>query len=432
MENIILDNLFDKYFGGAWDDSRVFKELKKELQNTSGKGKLYKYRPVNKKSLEALQEQVLYCSPPSAFNDPFDCKAGIDLASLSEMILSGIGGERTESQEELNTDEEVALLIRRGKGGGDYSVEERERIEVFRQEYPSLYGMLKEIQNADISGGWTIERFAQDPNILREIGRITGCSDEYFKIIDHYGEFLSALLRVSMQRPDIWEKKPDDAIRDIAEIMGVSGDVDGITLSGKIAAGISPGLALEVEDEEQKLNVFLNKMSEKIDQEFTIGCLAEDYKNRLMWSHYADSHKGFCIEYDFSEVNLEKEGLLIFPVCYSENRSTYPWEIARSTDPQVLKEASKKAIEILLKKDSAWSYEKEWRLINPSSRRGSAVRLPCVSRIYLGACCKGRKRSRVISVAKRLKIPVSEMWIDRGKYELHTRPIDVKIKGESF
>ena len=24
-----------------------------------------------------------------------------------------------------------------------------------------------------------------------------------------------------------------------------------------------------------------------------------------MWSHYADSHKGFCIEYDYSQVDEE-------------------------------------------------------------------------------------------------------------------------------
>jgi hypothetical protein len=27
--------------------------------------------------------------------------------------------------------------------------------------------------------------------------------------------------------------------------------------------------------------------------------LSKDYKNELLWAHYADSHKGFCIEYNF-------------------------------------------------------------------------------------------------------------------------------------
>ncbi len=27
--------------------------------------------------------------------------------------------------------------------------------------------------------------------------------------------------------------------------------------------------------------------------------LSKDYKNELLWAYYADSHKGFCIEYDY-------------------------------------------------------------------------------------------------------------------------------------
>lgn len=54
----------------------------------------------------------------------------------------------------------------------------------------------------------------------------------------------------------------------------------------------------------------INTIAEKADdliingtKEFGICCFSETNNNIHMWSHYADSHKGICIEYDSSEFN---------------------------------------------------------------------------------------------------------------------------------
>lgn len=63
------------------------KELFRYLVNKTG-GKLYKYRFFDKNgySISNLENCTLYCAPPSAFNDPFDCKIGLDFRSLFEAI----------------------------------------------------------------------------------------------------------------------------------------------------------------------------------------------------------------------------------------------------------------------------------------------------------------------------------------------------------
>ena len=54
------------------------------MSDTDG-GKLYKYRSFKSGHLhDLLEEQTLFCSKPSAFNDPFDCKIGVDFHSLVE------------------------------------------------------------------------------------------------------------------------------------------------------------------------------------------------------------------------------------------------------------------------------------------------------------------------------------------------------------
>ncbi|TOQ62498.1 hypothetical protein CGG93_22215, partial [Vibrio parahaemolyticus] len=45
-------------------------------------------------------------------------------------------------------------------------------------------------------------------------------------------------------------------------------------------------------------------------------CLADKPDNNLMWSHYANSHKGFCLEWDVTKINAE-------PVTYQRKIATF-------------------------------------------------------------------------------------------------------------
>lgn len=60
------------------DASRKIMEM---LMADMDNGKMYKYRAFNEYALSNLKEGTLYCAVPSSFNDPFDCKIGIDIQS---------------------------------------------------------------------------------------------------------------------------------------------------------------------------------------------------------------------------------------------------------------------------------------------------------------------------------------------------------------
>lgn len=51
-------------------------------------------------------------------------------------------------------------------------------------------------------------------------------------------------------------------------------------------------------------------------------CMTETYDNILMWSHYANSHKGICIEYDVKKLLTQKNAFnyYIYPVIYGKVR----------------------------------------------------------------------------------------------------------------
>lgn len=96
--------------------------------------------------------------------------------------------------------------------------------------------------------------------------------------------------------------------------------------------------------------IFHNKSNELIG----VLCLAEMKDNLLMWSHYADSHKGFCIKFDasnefFNRKRSEKDEFYhLRKVVYLEKRPN-----------KMLTNMS--GVDLLLHKSNVWAYEEEWR-----------------------------------------------------------------------
>ena len=136
-------------------------------------------------------------------------------------------------------------------------------------------------------------------------------------------------------------------------------------------------------------NEIMQRFYLSIQQEearWTIACFSEQNDSTLMWGHYADSHKGFCLEYDFQSIlnNCDKTcvdirgcnklmlNLPLAPIIYRKNR--FDATAFFSTVIQAsLQEANKIPMDLfyddtlivlkcLLTKSIDWAYEKEWRL----------------------------------------------------------------------
>lgn len=85
-------------------------------------------------------------------------------------------------------------------------------------------------------------------------------------------------------------------------------------------------------------------------------CVNTDPKNILMWSHYADQHRGLCIGYRFDYAKL-REVALIRKVGYPESDDL---EVLTAND---LHDTDSSVEKLLLKKSRLWRYEGEWRFI---------------------------------------------------------------------
>ena len=170
-------------------------------------------------------------------------------------------------------------------------------------------------------------------------------------------------------------------------------------------------------------------LSETSKRYSTIACFSESIDSILMWSHYANSNKGFALEYDFRptlEQPIKNVGL--FPVVYSEERfdiSDYiAWVFLRIIGfPAKMPDISA-SIKNALWKSDVWAYEKEWRVIDSTPRdiadeKASAIHYMPVA-IYYGRHMSGDDKRRLHEVAKEKGIMEYEMYLDYSslKYEM--------------
>jgi len=108
------------------------------------------------------------------------------------------------------------------------------------------------------------------------------------------------------------------------------------------------------------------------EKETRVLSFSEDHRNALMWSHYADYHRGICI--GFRRAVMEQ----LAPLQQVHYRARVP------TLPEELPEEEKLSASFL-SKSGDWGYEREWRIITFDGRE--YLNLPCgaISVVIFGA-----------------------------------------------
>ena len=166
----------------------------------------------------------------------------------------------------------------------------------------------------------------------------------------------------------------------------------------------------------------------------TIACFSEDVQSILMWSHYADSHRGFALEYDFRPtLKRPLPHIGLYPVIYSEYRfDASPfllWALFTVLGIKANNLDEMASIKAALYKSKMWEYEKEWRMIDPGlhdlqNPTPSVIEFQPVA-IYFGQNMSPKDKVRLHKISLEKGIREYEMYIDYGsqKYEMLYRPI---------
>ena len=127
----------------------------------------------------------------------------------------------------------------------------------------------------------------------------------------------------------------------------------------------------------------------KLKKEVRICSLSKNKDNALLWAHYANEHKGCCIEVevaeDFSWKRIDDTYCSCFPILHSGQ-----------SDDEI--------IEMLFKtKSDYWSYEDEVRFVKhlPLSKDGKPHKANLhvkVKKIYLGIRVTDEEKDRIVRI----------------------------------
>jgi hypothetical protein len=151
------------------------------------------------------------------------------------------------------------------------------------------------------------------------------------------------------------------------------------------------------------------------DQRFGVVSLSEIWDNLLLWSHYANCHKGFCVGFD-------REKLKNSDFVSASSQVAYYEQI-----PQISPLEKDIMWEIFLKtcsKAKDWSYEREVRLIklwdDPVESKRRVVELPdgYIKEVTLGMAINEKSKKDIVEICKENHIIVYQSIRSRKKFSL--------------
>lgn len=132
--------------------------------------------------------------------------------------------------------------------------------------------------------------------------------------------------------------------------------------------------------------IVIDKLSKESNERVGICCFTEVNTDILMWSHYANCHRGICLEFSNVAPPFQKTQ----PVEYSDE---YP---KLDLEAVVTSEELRAAAPWMLRKSDHWSYEKEWRVLDFDGGPGSKpFQASCLTGVILGCRISEEQEAKV-------------------------------------
>lgn len=182
---------------------------------------------------------------------------------------------------------------------------------------------------------------------------------------------------------------------------------EGYAKNGVCAEAI-PRHALEINKEDKEAFYNYRESVHSLIQSKGVFSLSEANDDILMWSHYAENHKGFCIQYSRSPENIL--GTEAEPVIYQE-------ELPSLSASAITTRNGGSIDSLWLTKSSHWRYEREWRVL--SHKGGTSLNFPCkIDSIIFGLNMNKENRYTIRRIMENRGITFKEALKKKNKFGL--------------
>ena len=261
--------------------------------------------------------------------------------------------------------------------------------------------------------------FVQSEKDKRKIGKL---ENDYFiyKVFDE----LVSLNKISLNKRSRailnGLQKEMKAMNWILEKRPYFDRIWGFNLLTKIIETKSPEVELRLKEEKEKFQLKIDKAIETTKDNALISCFSKRNDSILMWSHYANSHRGVCIEYErpvsdeFQDVIYSKTRP--FAKIYKAVSHEIGLEIlGRKTKLEDLEKDLEETLKPFFIKSKDWAYEKEVRCLYSKFKHNENIKkvdnkyilnVGIPKKIYVGCKASGEELDLLIELAKRRDIDV--------------------------
>ncbi len=144
-----------------------------------------------------------------------------------------------------------------------------------------------------------------------------------------------------------------------------------------------------------RLTEMIEKKRNRIYTSWGVACFTTKKLDTLMWSHYADGHRGFCLEFDTSFQPFQpgggQSGALRVRYC-----KKYP----RFNLAAVFKQEQSAVEDILTTKGCSFRREKEYRIIRRNGNQSTSYDPKCLTAVYFGANMTEENQFAIASVLR--------------------------------
>ena len=174
------------------------------------------------------------------------------------------------------------------------------------------------------------------------------------------------------------------------------------------------------------------KFNDTNREDIYVYSMSETYDSNQMWAYYANSNKGFCVEYDLNKIKnlpieVKRKLLFLYKVTYKEELEEYTFDsmneymITGRKNIELLNKADMDMLSKILTKTLNWQHEKEWRFLLCNLGENNKIFADIVSGIILDErvlemgngkklISLAKERNWVIKVRKKNRLGTSHIY----------------------
>lgn len=415
-----VNNYLKQSFEGPIKAAQFIAEKKKMLND-----KLYKYCPINdilpdsdeiQYSIENVKQSILYMSRVANFNDPFDTYISFSIDDVIPSLIPSILENNTEIDESTKSLIPVVFnILMQKEEPKQKSNPLLKYLFICLKNHP---GILTETEDSSV--------LIAELMVLITNEMLSGnLSEDELNSFSNIGSdpkaLIADLIKECMVNPELLNG------------MGIEFDTNSLSQFKEIFKGVSPVLESAkqeywkvIDSSKPEISGAIKKARDIINDKYYVTCFSTSADNALMWAHYSNKHKGFCIEYDLSKT-IDNDFLInLHPVIYSNARASIPPSLFDFTDTNNIKISSSiqsisDLLCAMLTKSDVWKYEDEWRLLlydEIEKLHDNKFVVDCISKIVLGCQIEERYEKELTDICKNKGYHLSKMKLDDNTYTL--------------